>query len=65
MTTLTTSGTVTLRSADGEVVAGLGLLPASICLGVGLSVAPRLTAMAAIGALLARMSLSFDAQRPR
>jgi hypothetical protein len=65
VTTITTAGTVTLRSAEGEVVASLGALPASLCLGVGLAVAPRLTAMAAIGALLARMSLSFDAQRAR
>lgn len=65
MTTITKTGSLTLRSADGAVVASLGVLPASLCLGVGLAVAPRITAMAAIGALLSRMSLSFDAQRPR
>jgi hypothetical protein len=65
VTTITTAGTVTLRSADGKVVASLGVLPASLCLGVGLAVAPRLTAMTAIGALLARMSLSLDPQRSR
>jgi hypothetical protein len=65
VSTITTAGPLTLRNADGDVVASVGIVPASIFLGVGLAVAPRLTAMAAIGALLARMSLSFDAQRTR
>jgi hypothetical protein len=60
VTTNTTRRTVTLRSASGKPLLTLGALPAAAALAVALALAPRITAAAAVGALVRRLSLSLD-----
>lgn len=54
------SHTVSLRSASGEPIVRLGVLPAAAGAAIGLAFFPRLTALAALAALLRRLSLSID-----
>lgn len=54
------SRTVTLRSADGGPVVRVGVVPAAVGLAAALALAPRLTALAGLTALLRRLSLSID-----
>jgi hypothetical protein len=53
--------TVTLRSSSGKAVLTVPLLPAAVAGAVALAVAPRITALAALGALVQKMSLSMQA----
>ena len=53
--------TVTLRSPSGKPVLTLPALPAAAAVAAALALAPRLTATAALAALLRKMSLSIDA----
>ena len=52
--------TVSLRSASGEPVLRAGALPAAVGAALAVYLVPRLTALAALAALLRRMSLSID-----
>jgi hypothetical protein len=51
---------VTLRSASGQGFVSLEPLPAAAVLTAALVIAPRITALAAVGALMARMSITVD-----
>ena len=53
--------TVTLRSSSGKAVLTVPLLPAAVAGAVALAVAPRITAVAALTALVQKMSLSMEA----
>lgn len=55
------SHTVSLRSPSGQPVVSVGVLPAAVATALALALIPRLTALAALAALLRRMSLSVDA----
>jgi hypothetical protein len=55
------SRTLTLRSASGNPVVRVGVVPAAAATAVALAFFPRLTALAALAALLRRASLSIDA----
>ncbi len=57
----TLSRTVIVRSAAGRPLARVGLIPALAAAAAGLVLAPRLTAVIAIGGLLRGVSLSVDA----
>jgi hypothetical protein len=52
--------TLTLRSPSGKPVVRVGLLPAAAAGLAALAFFPRLTALAALGAWLRRVSLSVD-----
>lgn len=52
--------TVTLRSSSGKAVLTVPLLPAAVAGAVALAVAPRITALAALAALVRKMSLSME-----
>jgi len=52
--------TVTLRSSSGRGLLTVPVLPAALAAAASLALAPRATALAAIGALLRGMSLSID-----
>jgi hypothetical protein len=52
---------VTLHSSSGKAVLTVPLLPAAVAGAVALAVAPRITALAALAALLQKMSLSMGA----
>ncbi len=54
------SRTFTLRSPSGGPIVRIGVLPAAVGAAVALAFVPRLTALAALAALLRRMSLSID-----
>jgi hypothetical protein len=54
------SRTITLRSSSGRPLARVGLVPAAAAVAAGLVLAPRLTAIAAIGGLLRGVSLTVD-----
>ncbi len=54
------SRTLTLRSPGGDPVLRIGALPAAVGAALALIFAPRLTALAALAALLRRMSLTID-----
>lgn len=54
------SRTLTLRSPSGDAVLRVGVLPAALGTAAALAFVPRLTALAALAALLRRMSLSID-----
>jgi len=60
---LTLPRTVTLLSPSGEPVLTVGALPAAAVAAAALALAPRLTAVAALAALVRRMSLSLDSPR--
>jgi hypothetical protein len=57
---LTNDRTVTLRSASGDRLFGVPALPAAAAAAVAIALAPRLTALAAIGGMLARASITID-----
>jgi len=59
--TSTPRRTVTLHSPSGKPVLTLPVVPAAAAAAAALALAPRLTAMAALAALLRKMSLSIDA----
>jgi hypothetical protein len=52
--------TVTLASSSGKPLLKVPLLPAAAAAAVALALAPRLTALAAVGALLRRLSLTLN-----
>jgi hypothetical protein len=52
--------TVTLRSPSGDSLVRVRLLPAAVGVALALALAPRLTLLATLAALLRRMSLSVD-----
>lgn len=54
------SPVVTLRTASGQGLVSLDAIPAAAALTAAVVIAPRFTALAAIGALLARMSITLD-----
>lgn len=54
------SRALTLRSPSGGPIVRVGVLPAAAGAAVALAFVPRLTALAALAALLRRMSLSID-----
>jgi hypothetical protein len=54
------SRTVTLRSSSGRPLVQVGLVPAAAAVVAGLALAPRLTAIAAIGGLLRGVSVTID-----
>ncbi len=54
------SHTVSLRSPSGEPIVRVGVLPAAVAAAIALAFFPRLTALAALAALLRRLSLSID-----
>ena len=56
--------TVTLHVPSGKPVVRLPLVPAAACAAVALALFPRVTALAALAALLRRMSLSVDGATP-
>ena len=56
--------TVTLRAPSGKPVLTVPVLPAAAVAAAALALAPRVTALAALGALLRRMSLSLDGAAP-
>jgi hypothetical protein len=51
---------VTVRSPAGQGIVSLEPIPAVAALTAALAIAPRFTALAAIGALIARMSITID-----
>ncbi|MBN2114819.1 MAG: hypothetical protein JW785_11920 [Acidimicrobiia bacterium] len=53
--------TVTLRSSSGRVLLTVPVLPAALAAAASVALAPRATALAAIGALLRGMSLTLGA----
>jgi len=53
--------TLTLHSPSGSPVLRVGVVPAVVGVVVALAFVPRLTALAALAALLRHMSLSVDA----
>jgi hypothetical protein len=53
--------TVTLCSSSGKPVLTVPLVPAAVAGVVALAVAPRITALAALAALVQKMSLSTEA----
>jgi hypothetical protein len=57
--------TVTLRSASGQGFLSLEPVAAAAALTAALAIAPRLTALAAVGALMARMSITVDGRSNR
>jgi len=56
---------VTLRSASGQGFLSLEPLAAAAALTAALAIAPRLTALAAVGALMARMTITVDGRSNR
>jgi hypothetical protein len=52
--------TITVVSSSGKPLLKVPLLPAAAAAAVALALAPRLTALAALGALLRRLSLSLN-----
>jgi len=54
------SRTVTIRTADGRSLAKVKLLHAAIAAATGVIMAPRITAAAAVGALVSGVSVSVD-----
>ena len=56
--------TVTLQGPSGKPVITVPVLPAAAVAAAALALAPRVTALAALGALLRRMSLSLDGAAP-
>ncbi len=55
-----TERTVALRGASGDRIVEVSILAAGIALAAALAIAPRLSAIAAVGALAARMSISIE-----
>ncbi len=53
--------TVTIRTADGRSLAKAKLLHAAIAAAAGVMIAPRVTAAAAVGALVSGVTVSVDA----
>lgn len=56
--------TVTLHAASGKPVLTVPVLPAAVVAATALAVAPRVTALAALAALLRKMTLSWDGGAP-
>jgi hypothetical protein len=54
------SRTLTLRNSSGSPIVRVGVLPAALGAMIALALAPRLTALAALAALLRRLSLTLD-----
>lgn len=54
------SRTVVLRSASGQPLVRVGVVPAAVAVAAGLALAPRATAVAGVIALFRRLSLSLD-----
>lgn len=63
MTSATTPSrrTLTLRASSGKTVLAVPLVPAAAAGVLALAVAPRITALAVLAALLRKMSLSMEA----
>ena len=53
--------TVTVRSSSGKAMLTVPLVPAAVAGAVALALAPRITALAALAALVQKMSLSIEA----
>ena len=56
--------TVTLYGPSGKPVITVPVLPAAAAVAAALALAPRITALAALAALLRRMSLSLNGGEP-